>query len=289
MTTSLRGVLVLTSVDPVTGAELVSGELAPIGARAIPFRSTRGESVLTRAPELAERLAQQLAALDREHGRPVRVRIEIGEHGERVEAVETATLGPIALARVIAERCAAGRVQREAALAWISRGDAEGMGIFALTTAPAAAHARGLAASPGCAAGRLALPDDVVAAKDGEPRVVVVDDASPEDAAALRASVAIVATSGGLTADAAIAARALRKPCVVSAPLRLGEPGGPARGDWVTVDGGRGEVHLGVLATTWTPATPHVAEIAGWIGLTPGESLARALERLENSAQAGAR
>lgn len=289
MTSALHGLLVLTSVDPVTGEERASGELTPVGARAMAFRSARGESLAGRAPELADRLAARIAELDRAQGRPVRARIEIDARGERVEAVEVASLAPSALARVIAERCATARLERETALAWITRADAEGMGTFVLAAPPPAAHARGLAASPGCASGRLALPDDVLAAKDGEPRVVVVDDASPEDAAALRAAVAIIATSGGLTADAAIAARALRKPCVVSAPLRLGAPGGPARGDWVTVDGGRGEVHLGTLATTWTPATPHVAEIAGWLRLVPGESLAAALERRKNSAQGGSR
>ncbi len=288
MTSELRGLLVVTSVDPVTGEERASGELMPAGARAMPLWASRGDSLTARAPELVESLAARLAALDREHGRPVRVRIELAEGGVmREEAVEPATLSALGLARVIAERCAAARVERDAALAWITRADAEGMGTIALAAAPPPAHARGLGASPGCAAGRLALPHDVLAASDGEARIVVVDDASAEDAAAIRAAAAIVATSGGLTADAAIAARALRKPCVVSAPLRLGEPGGPARGDWVTVDGGRGEVYLGALATTWTPGSPHVAEIARWITLGAGESLAAALARRENSAQAG--
>lgn len=272
------GVLIATSVDPVSGEENAQGELQVAGARAaLPFRAARGESLLTREPERAARVQATLRALDAEHGGPVRAWLELGADTETVTRVEPAELSPLALARVLVERVEDGRLTRAEAFERITPAQLESTGTFTLALeTPPPPLARGLAASPGAAAGRLALPDDAGAEP---PHVLVIDDASPEDAPAIRAAAAIVATSGGLTADAAIAARALRKPCVVSAPLALGATAATALGAWVTVDGSSGAIYPGALPTRWTASSPFAATLRTWLGPDPLEPPAAALLR----------
>lgn len=107
--------------------------------------------------------------------------------------------------------------------------------------------ARGIGASPGRARGPLALAPERV--REGD--VFVCVEGAQEDAAAIRAAAAVVATRGGVTGDAAVMARALRKPCVVACPgvtldraaraLRFGERE-LREGDVLEVDGATGEV-----------------------------------------------
>lgn len=285
----LSGLLTVTSVDPVSGEELVAGELVTPGTRgALTFRSTRGDSLATRDTGLAHRVVTRLRELDAEHGGPVRARFDVSGSVESLRGVEPAALSPLGLVRVLVERVRDGRLARTHALARITPAELEAAGTYALEAPPPAPIAHGLAASAGAAAGRLALPADVTGASDGEPRVLVIDDAGPEDADAIRKAVAILATSGGLTADAAIAARALRKPCVVSTPLRMGDRDHPARGDWVTVDGTRGDVHVGRFPTRWAAATPFAAELVAWLAPEASERPGEALLRARNALAQGA-
>lgn len=120
--------------------------------------------------------------------------------------------------------------------------------------------ARGLAASGGVAEGVLALSaaDALGRVAQGQRVVLVLRDFDPEDAPAVRASVALVTVVGGLTSDGAIVARVLGIPCVTGcgglsptaadeALLAQGE--GPTvtipAGARLRVDGGAGRVeHL---------------------------------------------
>ena len=275
----ISGDLSVHSVHEITGEEVVNGELRRDGARPIPFASVRGESVRSLAPELAGEIERQVRGFDRQHGFPVKAFFRIVSGNATVEQVTLAALWPAAHVRMLVERVRDGRLDRDAALAHLTLPILEGAGMYVVRDASAAPIATGLAASPGVAFGRLALPDDVTVASDEDPRVLVIDDASPEDAAAIHRAAAIIATSGGLTADAAIAARALRKPCVVSTSLRIGTPGQPARGEWVTVDGTRGSVLVGRLPLMWAPSTPAATELYGWLAPQPEETLSQTLDR----------
>jgi len=117
--------------------------------------------------------------------------------------------------------------------------------------------AQGLGASAGVAEGVLALSasDALLRAARGERVVLVLRDFEPEDGPAVRASVALVTTVGGLTSDAAIVARALGLVCVTGcaglwvergdAGLRVVTEGAETRveaGAWVRVDGTTGRV-----------------------------------------------
>jgi pyruvate,orthophosphate dikinase len=106
--------------------------------------------------------------------------------------------------------------------------------------------------------------------------VLVRSDASPEDAPAVRAAVAVATASGGLTSHAAVMSRALGKPCAVSvSSLRIrggdvfversGQP--PERlvaGDLVTVDGTRGLLVSGVAPTRWVADDDTPGRLSSW-------------------------
>ena len=120
--------------------------------------------------------------------------------------------------------------------------------------------ARGLAAGPGAAAGRIALTADRAAemAQHG-PVLLVRDETSPEDIVGMHAAVGILTSRGGMTSHAAVVARGLGKPCIVGAgALTVDEEKGALRvdgrsfqeGDLLSIDGTTGEVIAGELAPT---------------------------------------
>lgn len=108
------------------------------------------------------------------------------------------------------------------------------------TSAPAAVLLRGLAASPGVAAGAVRVitaPADGARLERGD--VLVAPMTSPDWVPTIRRAAALVTDGGGMTCHAAIVARELGVPCVVgthSATSTLHD------GQVVTVDGGRGVV-----------------------------------------------
>ncbi len=119
------------------------------------------------------------------------------------------------------------------------------------------AAARGTGAAAGVAVGRAAFDsgDAQRLAADGDPVILVRRDTSTADVAGFSASAGILTAAGGRTAHAALVARQMDKPCVVGCEaLRIDEENrqgwlaGDARiteGDWVSIDGGSGEVFLG--------------------------------------------
>ena len=148
--------------------------------------------------------------------------------------------------------------------------------------------ARGLAAGPGAAAGRIALTADRAAemAQSG-PVLLVRDETSPEDIVGMHASAGILTSRGGMTSHAAVVARGLGKPCIVGAgALSVDEEKGELRvdgrafqeGDLLSIDGTTGEVLAGELAPkpsevlqvllegkeTESPAVHAFSELLGW-------------------------
>lgn len=112
--------------------------------------------------------------------------------------------------------------------------------------------AKGQGASPGKATGPLALTaDDALAlAARGTPPIFVRNEMEAADVPAIRASAGVVIARGGITADGAVAARALGKPCIVGCAtlvVRAGEirvaKTAYASGTSITIDGATGEIH----------------------------------------------
>ncbi|HVS65712.1 MAG TPA: pyruvate, phosphate dikinase [Thermoanaerobaculia bacterium] len=117
--------------------------------------------------------------------------------------------------------------------------------------------ARGLAAGPGAASGRIAFTAERATemARSG-PVLLVRNETSPEDIVGMHASVGILTTRGGMTSHAAVVARGMGKPCVVGADeLHVDDQAGELRvgdrvfgeGDELSIDGTRGEVLAGAI------------------------------------------
>ena len=118
--------------------------------------------------------------------------------------------------------------------------------------------ARGQAASPGAATGRIALSSEraVALADDGEDAILVRPMTSADDVEGLHAAAGVLTAQGGLTSHAAVVARGIGTPCVCGVgALRIDEEEGGfylgddffKEGDAITIDGGSGEVFAGAL------------------------------------------
>lgn len=116
---------------------------------------------------------------------------------------------------------------------------------------------RGIAASPGAAAGRIVLTaaEAQASAARGEPCVLVRRETTPEDIRGMHAAQAVLTMRGGVTSHAAVIGRGLGVPCVVGASelaidrknAQIIAPDGRkfAAGDVITVDGTTGQVIVG--------------------------------------------
>ncbi len=114
--------------------------------------------------------------------------------------------------------------------------------------------AKGQGASPGKAEGPLALTTEAALAfaEKGQPAVFVRNEMDATDVPAIRASAGVIIARGGITADGAVAARALGKPCIVGctglvvtkSSLRAGASM-LLEGARLTIDGATGTIEMG--------------------------------------------
>ena len=116
--------------------------------------------------------------------------------------------------------------------------------------------ARGLDASPGAASGRVVFEASECREhhERDEPTILVRLDTSPEDIQGMTLAAGILTARGGQTSHAAVVARGMGKPAVVGCTdiqvdyaRQLFYAGDSVirKGDWVTIDGGTGEVMEG--------------------------------------------
>lgn len=120
--------------------------------------------------------------------------------------------------------------------------------------------ARGLAASPGAAAGQVVFnaEEAVTWAKQGKKVILVREETSPDDIHGMSASQGILTATGGMTSHAAVVGRQMGKPAVVGCgSIKPDEEQkffavGKTRykeGDWISIDGTLGEVLDGEIRT----------------------------------------
>ncbi|WP_375174932.1 putative PEP-binding protein [Pseudooceanicola sp.] len=117
--------------------------------------------------------------------------------------------------------------------------------------------ARGIAASPGAAHGRVVFSSTAAqaAAARGELCVLVRRETTPEDIRGMHASAAVLTERGGITSHAAVIARGLGLPCVVGASdmkvnlrrntVAMADGRVLKEGDAITIDGTNGNVISG--------------------------------------------
>jgi pyruvate,orthophosphate dikinase len=256
----ISGTLTLMTADPLTGAADLSGHFLPAAPRSsratlARWRSEHAQTDVGRA--LIDALEATARELDAAAPHPISIHWVIDDGVARLVETVPQALGPAAHVRAIVERVASGRLLRDAALFAVLPDQLEAAGVLSLAADSTTLVARGLAASPGAAVGPLAFhPSEVRAGS-----IWVVDDLAAEDAPLLTTAAGVVATTGGLTSDAAIMARALRKPCVVSTPIRSEDH---AAGGVVSLDGGTGELHRGALSVRWRASHAHAETFLSW-------------------------
>lgn len=133
----------------------------------------------------------------------------------------------------------------------------------------------GLPASPGAASGRAVFDADRAAAlgRGGQAVILVRGETSPEDFHGMVAARAILTARGGMTSHAAVVARGMGKPCVVSARgLEVDETSHELRvgsqrlkeGDWITLDGGTGRVFAGQTALVPPELSGYFHKLMEW-------------------------
>ncbi len=119
--------------------------------------------------------------------------------------------------------------------------------------------ARGIAASPGAAQGKIVFSSSAAqasAARD-EPCILVRRETTPEDIRGMHAARGVLTVRGGMTSHAAVIARGLGLPCVVGASsvtissrkktLVTAEGRVFREGDEITLDGATGEILAGAV------------------------------------------
>ena len=138
--------------------------------------------------------------------------------------------------------------------------------------------ATGVNASPGAAVGRIYFDADTAERMGKEEKqdvIMVRPFTKPDDVHGMLAAKGILTSEGGATSHAAVVARQFGVPCVVGASMvkidlekRLMEANGTIinEGEWISVDGGSGEVFTGKIELT----VPNVEEqtelltLLGW-------------------------
>lgn len=135
--------------------------------------------------------------------------------------------------------------------------------------------AKGLAASPGAASGRVVFNADDAAewAQHGEKVIMVRVETSPEDLAGMAAAQGILTARGGMTSHAAVVARGMGKCCVSGAgtlkidyATKTMEVDGLVvkEGDYISLNGSTGDIFLGKVATVEAELDADFAELMTW-------------------------
>ena len=131
--------------------------------------------------------------------------------------------------------------------------------------------ARGMAASPGAAVGKIAFNNAqaVEAANEGVKTVLVRRETNPDDLPGMVAAEGVLTARGGKTSHAAVVARGMGKTCVCGAEsLVIDEAAGTVTigdlvltaDDTIAIDGQTGEIFRGEVAVTDSPVTTYLAE-----------------------------
>ena len=131
--------------------------------------------------------------------------------------------------------------------------------------------ARGMAASPGAAVGKIAFDNAqaIEAAEKGVKTVLVRRETNPDDLPGMVAAEGVLTARGGKTSHAAVVARGMGKTCVCGAEsLVIDAAAGTVTigdlvltaDDTIAIDGQTGEIFRGEVPVTDSPVTTYLAE-----------------------------
>ncbi|MDI4665654.1 pyruvate, phosphate dikinase [Xanthobacter autotrophicus] len=266
------------SRDPATGAKTLYADMLfeaqgedVVSGRRQPTGLARLETLL---PEVAAELKQGVATLEHAYGDVQDVEFTIEDGRLFFLQTRAAKRTPRAALKIAVDLVAEGARTEAEGLALL-----DGVDLSAVATSrfPDSAEpaARGVAASPGCVAGRVALDTDAARrfSQAGDPVILVRPDVATDDIAGLALAAGILTAVGGRTAHAAVVARQLGRVCIVgcgalaidleSRAARLGTAG-VAEGDWLSLDGDAGTVFLGRREVVLDRPEAELAAVARW-------------------------
>ena len=136
----------------------------------------------------------------------------------------------------------------------------------------------GLPASPGAAVGRAVFcAEDAEAwAAKGEKVILIRNETSPEDIGGMHASQGVITARGGMTSHAAVVARGMGTPCVsgstditidyASKTMTTKSGSCIKEGDWVSLDGGKGQIIEGKIPTVKADTNSgNFGRFMGWV------------------------
>ena len=137
--------------------------------------------------------------------------------------------------------------------------------------------AKGLAASPGAAVGKVVFDADTAADKgkggNGDQVILVRDETNPDDVHGMLAAQGVLTARGGKTSHAAVVARGFGIPCVagaealeVNATNRQFHVEGHTvkEGDIITLDGSTGNIYLGKLDLIAPEVSGAFGDLMSW-------------------------
>ncbi len=134
---------------------------------------------------------------------------------------------------------------------------------------------KGLAASPGAAAGKVVFTADdaKVAHEKGEKVVLVRLETSPEDIEGMKASEGILTVRGGMTSHAAVVARGMGTCCVSGCQEIIMDEENKTftlngetfvEGSEISIDGSTGKIYKGILPKVDASITGEFGRIMAW-------------------------
>ncbi len=133
--------------------------------------------------------------------------------------------------------------------------------------------AKGLAASPGAAAGVVALtPQRAEFLSANHPVILIRNETNPEDISGMYAAEGILTGRGGVTSHAAVVARGIGKPCICSVEnFHIIDTNSVSingvifnEGDYITINGSTGEVFSGNIPMTASAISTELLQIISW-------------------------
>ncbi|MEW6050014.1 MAG: pyruvate, phosphate dikinase [Candidatus Zixiibacteriota bacterium] len=134
--------------------------------------------------------------------------------------------------------------------------------------------AKGLAASPGAASGKVYFTaEDVVKHGAKESTILVRDETNPDDIEGMNVAVGILTSRGGMTSHAAVVARGMGKCCVTGAEMARVNAAKKQfsvgkltikEGEVVTLNGSTGEIILGAVPTIEPELSGEFSELMKW-------------------------
>ena len=263
----ISGSGVIQFIDPITGDAQITGRYLgqsqgrdALGGEDAIFltHDPRGPSLQDIAPDIFAQLRRFGAACRLRLREEMQIEFTI-ENGNLavLDAVKTARSSRAGLKTAVALASEGIILREEAVLRVEPRALSELLHPQVDLRSPRDVLAKGIAASPGAAVGRVVFSSAAAqaSAARGEPCILIRRETAPEDIRSMHSAVAVVTERGGASSHAAVIARGLGLPCVVGAmglrldpkekSITVADGRKLGEGDLITVDGTKGEVLMG--------------------------------------------